>query len=172
VFWLNQLRKLLKALNDNTSPNQLAAGFAMGAALGLIPEFNLLELMLWLLIIFLQVNIAMALLGALLFAIVGSLFDPLVERLGFGVLSGIPFLQGLWGRLYNVPLVPFTDFNNTLVMGNLLLGLVLGLPVYYGSRAAIITYRARWRDRFQRSRLGRWMTGLSAFDTFLRWVNR
>ena len=157
MFWIKYLQGLLKALNDNTSPSELAAGFALGAMLGLIPKFNLLALLIWLVLLLLQVNISMSVAATVIFSILGSLTDPLAERLGFFLLSGVPFLRPLWIGLYNTPIIPFSNFNNTLVMGNFVLGLLLWLPIFFAFRRGVrahrsFTQRRPWREGQSASR--------------------
>src|SRR5688572_30241055 len=101
MFWINYLQKLVRALNDNTSPNQLAAGFALGALIGLLPGFNLLVIGVWLVVLLLQVHIGMALASAVIFAIIAAITDPLFEKLGLYLLTDVSPLKGVWTTLYN-----------------------------------------------------------------------
>src|SRR5438105_3408558 len=119
MFWIKYVRSLLQALNENTSPDEIAAGFVLGSLIGLIPKTNLIALALWCLVLLLQVNISMAMAAIVIFAIGGHFIDPVSEKIGFNLLARAYALKGLWTALYNMPIVPFTNFNNTLVLGNL-----------------------------------------------------
>src|SRR4051812_795596 len=119
MFWLKYLHSLLSTLNEDVSPNEIAAGICLGAAAGLIPKGNLILVAIAVAIWIFKVNKGMAGAALVIFAIFGHLTDPLTEKLGFLFLSKFTFLKGLWTLLYNLPIVPFTAFNNTLVMGNL-----------------------------------------------------
>lgn len=147
MFWLKYVQNLINILNQDASPAQIAAGFALGAMAGLIPKFTLLSLALWALIFLVRVNISMAALGAGVFAILGAFTDSLAERLGYWLLTGIPAFRGIWTSLYNTPVVPWTAFNNTLVLGNLTAGLLIAVPLYFAAHAFVLTYRARLRDK-------------------------
>jgi uncharacterized protein (TIGR03546 family) len=68
-------------------------------------------------------------------------------------------LAPLWTALYNAPLVPFTRFNNTVVLGSLVIALALFLPVLFGTRGLVVFYRARYKAKVDQ--LG-----------FMKWINR
>src|SRR5687767_1001250 len=119
MFWLNWVRGFLQALNADTSPNEVARAFVLGATIGLLPKSNLSAFVIFLITWVIRVNLGVVFFAIFLFAIVGHLTDPLAEKLGYGLLAGVPFLQGLWTTFYNLPVLPYFSFNNTLVMGNL-----------------------------------------------------
>jgi uncharacterized protein (TIGR03546 family) len=172
MFWLKYVQGLFKTLNENTSPNEIAAGVAIGAIIGLIPKGNLLALALWIVVLLFQVNISMATASIVIFAILGHLTDGLTERLGFLLLTGVPFLKGLWTALYNLPVVPFSSFNNTLVMGNFVFGLLLVTPVFFGMRRFVVTYRTRYRERVMRWKVMQAFQASGVYDFYQRWMRR
>src|ERR1051326_2904511 len=99
LFWLKYLKGLLQTLNEDVSPNEIAAGVVLGAMIGLIPKANLLALALWIIIWIFRVNVGMAGAAIVIFAILGHFVDPLAEKLGFWLLTDIPSLKGLWTAL-------------------------------------------------------------------------
>ena len=54
----------------------------------------------------------------------GHLCDPITHKLGANLLSS-NLLESSWAYLYQLPLVPWTRFNNTVVCGNLALALII-----------------------------------------------
>lgn len=172
MFWLKYIHGLLKTLNADTSPNEMAAGVAFGAMIGLLPKVNLLALALWLIVFFFRVNFGMATASIVIFAIGGSLTDPWTESLGYTLLTGMPTLRPLWVTLYNTPIVPFSAFNNTLVMGNFVVGTLLWVPIFLLARHGVVTYRLRWRERLMQTRLMQAFKASSVFDVWNRWWNR
>ena len=60
-------------------------------------------------------------------------FDPITHRVGEVILTFGP-LQGIYRYLFDLPVLPWTGLNNTVVVGGLILGGVLFLPTYYLSR--------------------------------------
>jgi uncharacterized protein (TIGR03546 family) len=138
--FLKPLRLLAKLLTDSTSSSQLAHGFALGMLIGVIPKDNLLALILSTVVVATRVNLGAAAAGTAIFAWVGMLLDPLSHQIGLGLLTWTA-LEPAWTFLYGLPVVPWTHFNNTVVLGSLLLGGSLVFPVYFFSRMAIDRYR-------------------------------
>ncbi len=143
---------LLKHLHSDDTPGQVGAGLALGAILGLTPLLNLHNVVVLILIIMLRVSFSGALLGWLLFTPLGFAFDPLFDALGHWLLLETPALTGVWTTLYNTPVVPLTNFNNTVVLGSLAVALALFLPLNVLGRLGVRRYRAAvqaWVRRHQ-----------------------
>jgi len=68
------------------------------------------------------------------------LIAPAVDILGWQVLH-IEALQPLFTTMFNMPFVPFTKFNNTLVAGGLVAGAALWLPAFFLFIVLIPLYR-------------------------------
>jgi uncharacterized protein (TIGR03546 family) len=124
------LRKTVVALLSGDSPRQLAAGFALGMVLGIVPKGNLIALSLCVLVFSLRVNTSLALIAAVAFSWAGALLDPIAGKLGLQVL-GIGSMQATYATLLNLPLGPWLGFNNTVVTGSLIIGIYLAYPLYW-----------------------------------------
>jgi len=127
---LRPVRRLADGLVANDSPHQLAAGFALGMVLGLVPKGNLIALSLVVLLFSLRVNSGLGLTAALVFSWIGPALDSFTHKLGAQVLS-VGSLQATYASLLNLPLGPWLEFNNTVVTGSLLVGLYLAYPAYW-----------------------------------------
>jgi len=140
--------KFIKILRSAASPSQIAGGFILGFLLGMSPSLlSLLNLFIILLIIILNVNLATALFAFALFSAFAYLMDPVFHSLGFALLVDVEGLKSFWAFLYNAPFVPFTRFNNTVVMGSLSISLVLLFPLYYFTKRFVVTYREKYEPR-------------------------
>src|SRR2546423_2348361 len=115
---LKLIQSLLGALHSEGTPGQLAAGICLGSVLGLTPLFNLHNALVFAALVLLNVSFAGGMLGWALFVPVGFLLDPLFDWIGHRVLL-TESLRGLWTSLYNMPVAPLTNFNNTVVLGSL-----------------------------------------------------
>jgi uncharacterized protein (TIGR03546 family) len=104
-------------------------------------------------ILLFRVNIGAAMLSWGVFKILAYALDPLFHQIGLFLLTGVAFLQGLWTTLYNAPLVPYTRFNNSIVMGSLVFSLLVFYPVYWGGRFIVVKYRETLMERFNRLRI-------------------
>ena len=149
--------KIVSVLNGEVSPRQIAAGFALGAWIGLIP-FGLLPTALFFFALVVNVNLAILAVATAVFKLLGFLFDPLANKLGFGLLVKTGALKGLWTALYNMPIVPYTRFNNTVVMGSFALGLILLVPLYFAARIGVEKYRTSVRPTFLNSAFMKYIT--------------
>ena len=69
------------------------------------------------------------------------------------LLLSSSLLRPLWTYLSDLPLMPWTNFHNSLVLGNVLLGLLLAYPVY---RVAFMVFSRvkSWRETLERYRVG------------------
>ncbi len=149
MFWLNILTNFIKILREGQTPRQVAGGFALGSIVGLSPTLTLQGLLLWLIILILDVNLSAAILAFTLFSLFAYVFDPLFHHLGYFLLVNVESLKGLWTTLYNAPIAPLTRFNNTIVLGSFLAAIVLALPVYFGMKKFVITYRSTLGARIE-----------------------
>ena len=151
-YWLRPLRFLAGAFSGASSPRQLALGFSMGMIIGLVPKDNLISVLLLFLLASLKITLCSASLATLLFSWLTLLLDPLSHLIGRSVLLAAP-LQGIWRWFYEMPLAPWTDFNNTIVMGSLILGLTLFYPVYRLTRPLFEKYTPVLSEKLQKYRI-------------------
>jgi uncharacterized protein (TIGR03546 family) len=149
---LKPIAKLIAALNGNLKKGQIAAGFSWGVLLGLVPAGNFFWILLFVVSFFFRHHhVSKALILAIIKLSVG-LISPLVDILGWEILH-IEALQPLFTTLYNMPFVPLTRFNNTLVAGGLAGGLALMLPVFFLIFALVPVYRNKAAPKIRNSRL-------------------
>ena len=162
MFWLKQIRSFINVLNSNSSPAQICWGIALGAIVGLMPFKTLLSFILFLIILLLNVNWSAAMLAIALFGIISFPLDFLSHAIGYALLTKVDAMLPLWTSLYNMPFVPFTRFNNSVVLGSLVLGIILIAPNYLIFKRLIVIYRERFQGKVQQSRLFKTL-GLTKF---------
>ena len=129
-LFLKPFRLVGKALLSESSPRQLAAGFAMGMVVGLVPKGNLIAVVLMMILAASKVNVGIGMISAMIFSWVGTFTDAYTHKVGLWLLE-MPMLQSFWTAAYNKPIVPWTAFNNTVVLGSLVCGLIALWPVYF-----------------------------------------
>ena len=134
------VRKVVDSLVACSSSRELAAGFALGMVLGLVPKGNLIALSLLVLLFSLRVNTGIGLVAALLLSWTGALVDPFAHKTGLYVLS-IGSMQSTYAAVLQMPLGPWLGFNNTVVAGSLAIGLYLMYPTYLLSHLAFRAVR-------------------------------
>ena len=137
---LKYAAKLIVALNSNLGKTQIAAGFCWGVFLGLIPAGNIFWIILFIVSFFFKNHHASKFFVMAILKLIPGIASPLVDMVGWEVLH-VEALQPLFTSLYNMPFVPFTRFNNTLVAGGLAGGVILWLPVFLLVMLIVPLYR-------------------------------
>lgn len=151
MYWLVKLiQSLVRALNSEGTPGQVAAGMALGAVVGLTPIANLHNVLVLSLILVLNVSVPGAMLGWLCCIPLGFVLDPVFDSIGQTLLLDVPPLSGLWTAIYNTPVLALTNLNNSIVLGSLVGWMALAFPIFFLTRWGIERYRAtiyaRYRD--------------------------
>lgn len=164
-FFIQPLRALIDALKSNDSPRQIAFGVALGMAIGLVPKGNLLSAALLVMLFSLRVNHGAALSSAFVFTWIGLLLDPLADWLGEAVLT-MKSLEPLFITMYDAPLIPWTSFNNTVVLGSLILASVGFYPLYLATRQFVARHGEQVVERLQKYRAFQVLCGA---DLATRW---
>lgn len=149
---LKQFFQLFKLLNSETGTHQIAWGIAFGFVLGMTPAFSLQTILVMLILLFFRVQMGAAFLAAFFFKFMAYLLDPFFHRVGEAVLSN-ESLRPTFTTLYNMPVVPWTRFYNTIVMGSGVLSLVLTPLVFFLSLVLIKKYRSSIYERFKNSKV-------------------
>jgi len=159
VLLLRPLRLMAQSLTEESSPRQLALGCALGMMIGLVPKGNLTAVILMTLLCAMRVNLAAGMAAAFFCSWFGLLLDPLAHLLGHWVLTTGLFVP-IWTLLYDLPVIPWTSFNNTIVMGNLLLALLLFYPVYRFGKPQIERYEPLFTARVKKLRFVQLLWGV------------
>lgn len=167
MYWIVKLiQSLVKALNSEGTPGQVAAGIAMGACLGLTPLLNLHNLVVVGVILFFRVSVPGALLGWLILTPVGFLLDPVFDVLGTALLVDNGSLQGVWGTAYNTPVVALANPTNTIVVGSFVGWVILAVPIYFAARWGVGWYRRTIYERYKDARVFRALRASKVYNVY------
>jgi uncharacterized protein (TIGR03546 family) len=162
---LKLIQSIIKTLHSAGTPGQVAAGMALGSALGLTPLMSLHNLVVFSLLVLLNVSFGGGMLGWMLFVPFGFLLDPVFDGIGLRLLTA-PGLRPLWTDLTNTPIVPYTNFNNTVVLGSFVGWLVLAVPIFFAARYGVAKYRATIGERVRQSRFYRAVTASQVYNLY------
>lgn len=163
---LGQILKLLKLLNADVNPLQIAAGISAGMMLGFTPLWSLHNIITLFVVCVFRINISAVLLSFAVFSGLAYLLDPLFIHIGETILMN-PTMQSTWTAFYQLDVWRLAHFNHTLLMGSLTVSLVLLMPCIFISRLIIIQYRERFLAWVKKSRLvqalkaSKWVNALS-----------
>ncbi|MDD3065399.1 MAG: TIGR03546 family protein [Endomicrobiaceae bacterium] len=166
MFVLKIFKKIINLLQSDISPDQIAWGFALGAILGLVPGI-FMKTLLFIVIMIFRVNLGSAFLAAALFAIIGLAIDPLLDKIGYVVLVNFDFLNSFYTWLYNLPVVPFTKFNNTVVMGSLITGIVLMVPNGIIAKKMLVYYRKNYKEKVANLKIIKFIDAILGITTVI-----
>jgi uncharacterized protein (TIGR03546 family) len=163
---LRQLFKFFKLLNSDTATQSLAWGMALGCVLGFSPFLSLQTFLVFAICFIFRVQLGAAFFSAFFFKIIAFLIDPLADILGKQVLES-PMLRETFVTMYNMPLVPLTRFNNSIVMGSGIIGFALAIPLFFGFKFFIMKYRQNVVTKFKDTKLWKlWTT-----TVFYKWYS-
>ncbi|MCQ2241291.1 TIGR03546 family protein [Treponema sp.] len=149
---IKPLTKLIGALSSNTRPGAIAHAVSCGILLGFIPKDNLLWYVLFVFILFMNIQRGAYALCILLGAALTVFLDPLFDSVGYSILT-IESMSSTYAGLLNVPFVAFTKLNNTVVMGSLVCGLIAYIPFYALGRLFVWAWRKYLAEKIRKLKI-------------------
>ena len=149
---LSYIIELLKALGANSKPSQVANSFCIGFILGVMPKNNLLWWLVFVFFMFVRINKAGYFIMMLLGAFISPYLDPTFHKIGEFVLTYEPLVP-VYSKLLEIPFVGFTRFNNTIVCGSLVAGIIAYIPLYIFMLVFIWVWRKWIAPFFNRSKV-------------------
>ncbi len=165
---LKQVFQFIKLLNSDTGTSQLASGVAVGVILGFTPALSLQTVLMIVLLFFLRIQLGAAMVTAFFFKFAAYLLDPVFDPVGRTVLEA-QALRPLLTELYNMPLVPLTRFNNSIVMGSGVVALAAAPVVFVASKWLISAYRAKVVARFESTSLWKAVKATSMYKWYVKY---
>lgn len=165
---LKQLFQFIKLLNSDTGTNSLASGIAAGFILGMTPAFALQNIIIFVLLFVFRIQIGAVFISAFFFAFVAYILDPVFHFVGMSILQ-MGALEGIFTRLYNLPIVPFTRFNNSVVMGAGVVAFALSPLVFLLSRTLIVKYREKVLAKFQETKFWKAVKATSFYKWYYKY---
>lgn len=138
------------------SPHQLGLGCAFGMMMGLIPNDSLFVYLIGLIAVISTANLLSVIGTGITFHFLSGVGDSVWHAVGSWALTQSSF-EAILAGMYELPMVAWTNFNNTVVAGSLIGSLLLFLPVYFVSRAFFARFGARLFARLRNSGIARWV---------------
>lgn len=168
TFLLKQIFSFFKLLNSDTGTNQIASGIACGLILGFAPAFSLQTLLVIMVLFLFRIQIGAATIFAFFFSFIAWILDPISHELGMAILE-MEALKPLFTEMYNMPIVPFTRFYNSMVMGSGILSLILAPFVFVLSRILVQKYRATVVARFKETKFWKAIKATSFYNLYAKY---
>ena len=142
------LKKIWDALNHAGRPWQISLAIALALIVGFTPFVSLHNILIILVVLILNIHLGIFILFSGVFSAIAYIFDPLFHKIGLAILTN-DSLNSLFTIFYNNPILNLTQFNNTLMMGSLLISLILFIPVLFIINKLIVKYREVLAIKFQ-----------------------
>ena len=164
---LKQFFELLRLLHSDTETKSIALGLSLGLVLGFSPILSLQTLLILGFCFLFRVQITALFLSSFVFKFIAYLLDPICHQVGRWFLENENLIP-LWTQLYNLPLVPFTQFNNTIVMGSGVLSLILSVPLFFLFHYLINKYQKTFLKKLKNSHTWKAVQATSLY----RWYHK
>jgi len=159
------LAKLLKALNSDSSPWQLAFGFALGMVMGLTPLLGLHSISLLFTVLFFRVNVTGFLVSWAVFSLLAIPLSMMLSNLGEGLLLN-ESMQSIWTALYSSYLGQLSQFYHTLTLGSMLISVILFPFILIGSKKLVEQYRQRFMQWVNQWRIVQFIKGSNFYQLY------
>lgn len=167
---LKQIFGFLRLLNSDTGTHQLAWGLSFGLVLGFAPFVSIQTLIVFMLAFLFRIQLGAAFLSAFFFKFVAFLIDPVADHLGRWALE-LPSLRPLFIQLFNMPIVPMTRFNNSIVMGSMIISFALVIPGFFIFKILIEKYREKVVAKFKQSKMWKAFTATKLYNWYCSYEN-
>lgn len=162
---LKFLQSLIKALNSDGTPGQVAAGMALGLCLGFSPIASLHNLVVVAIAMLTTVSFPGFMLGWFVAVPVGFMLDPVFHRVGMALLLD-DRLAPLFTWIVNTPFVSLSRLNNSIVLGSLVCWVLALVPSYVVLRMLVARYRAHIYARLEKLRLFQAIKASKLYQTY------
>ncbi|MEI8176650.1 MAG: DUF2062 domain-containing protein [Candidatus Omnitrophota bacterium] len=165
--------RIIKLLEENTSSVEVAGGVCLGLFLGFTPLNGPFAFLLALFFFLVKINRASTLLTLPLFKLLYIFGGAhLADRVGSYLLIDAGYLAGFWSFVTNLPVLAYLNLNTTIVIGGIALALIAAVPVFIGSRLAVIGLRRRYAEKMKNSKVSKFIDGLKKVHSTAAKVDR
>ncbi len=165
---IKQIIGFFNLLNSEGGTNQIALGLAFGVIIGFSPILSIQALLVIMICLFFRVQLGAAMLSAFFFKFIAYLADPISNEIGKAVLEK-PELKPVWVTMYNLPLVPMTQFNNSIVMGSGIIALIAVAPLFFLFKTFVIKYRLHIVARFRETKIWKAWATTSVYKLYTKY---
>jgi uncharacterized protein (TIGR03546 family) len=157
--------KLISILNSKTKPEELAMGVVFGMFAGFLMGAPLNLIVIFLILVVINANISMFLFSMLIFKLLAFGVDIAGDKLGYAVLT-TGFMKTAGKAMLSMPLVPFTKFNYTVIMGDLIIGIVLIPFLWIGTIKFVDYYRTHIQAKVDKFKVVKMIKMSGFYDTY------
>lgn len=167
---IKQLINLIRLLHSDTGQNQIAAGLSFGVFLGFAPFLSLQTLLVLFIVFIFRVQLGAAFLSAFFFKFIAYLLDPVADPIGRTLLEN-ELLRSLWTSMYNVPFLPMTRFNNSIILGSFAISIILCPILFFIFKKLVVQYQTHLVQKFESSKMWKLFKATKIYDWYSKYNN-
>lgn len=164
---IDPILKLIKALNSDVGPWQIACAGAMAMVIGLTPLWSLHNLLVLLFAFIFRVHLATFFVFWGVFSGLAYLLDPSFHQLGMSMLTN-PSLESFWTSLYQSDTWQATRFNHSITLGSLIVALIAFIPTAVFFRLSVNRYRTQVMPVVARLKIVQMLKGTKLYELYER----
>ncbi|OUS23536.1 hypothetical protein A9Q98_14850 [Thalassotalea sp. 42_200_T64] len=168
---LTLLAKLLKALNSESSPRQIALAIALAMIIGLTPTLSLHNLLVLLIAFVLRVNLSAFFAAVAAFSLLGLGLSAIFASVGESLLTHAN-LSEFWQGLYQFELLKLAHFHHTLTLGAFFCALISFIPMLFLSQYLVIRYRHHLKTFTERFKIVQALKASKFYRLYLNLSNK
>jgi len=145
------IKKVLSILKSNLSPTQIAGAVALGVFAGL-PPMGLHVLIPLSLALLVRCSFRAFLISMGAFELLSLALSPVSYAVGVWMLDANRGLDGVWRRLFHLPVLAPMGYSRYLLFGSIVLSLIAAIPVFFLVRWLVRRYRtsfATWVSKWR-----------------------
>ncbi|MEM9101893.1 MAG: TIGR03546 family protein [Pseudomonadota bacterium] len=149
---LTLLAQVLKILNDDNNPYQIALAIWFGLLVAFLDMMNPLMWFVLLIVCLVRVNLSAFLLAWGGFELLAMAMVPVLDDLGYSLLTH-PSLVDFWKSLHQIAGVPMMQLGYTVITGGIVFAIVALLPFIFLIPWLIKRYRTQLMPWVEKTRL-------------------
>ncbi len=149
---IKQITGFIKVLNSEIKEEEIALGVVLGMYAGFLSIASFNFFLVFILLLLFKANFYMFFLSFAVFKLISFGIDPIGDIIGLSILK-YKFLFSFFAFLSSVPLLGFTQFNYSIVMGDFIIALILTPFVWILTVKFIQIYRTKLKDKVQKLKI-------------------
>ncbi len=157
------IKKILKFLNSQADPVEIAIGVILGLFAAFLSPAFFNVILLFLLALLLNCNFGIFFLSTGLFKMLTILIDPIGDVAGKFILTR-DFLVPLWKIIAEIPVLSLTSFNNSVIMGNFIIGIILSPVIWLITVKTVEFYRENLKNKVMKFKIMQILTGMDIME--------
>ncbi len=169
---LKPIFTLFDLIRLESSPLQVSLAILLGAFFAVTPILTPQFALAFVVLCVVRLNLLATLASYCFFTILTIPLQNFFGHIGRHLLVLTPTLRRLWAGLYHWPIFPFTEFNNTIVLGSAVVFTVISIPLFLTSYFLYRIYAPGVFLRIQQSRAGLSLRASLFFRRYLDHVSK